>query len=658
MVLIMLAFVLVASAATVRLGQWQLVRGPALAAQFDAVIAASSVEEPVRADIVDRKGVVLARTSSFDQLVAHPDLIPPEDEQSLVSALGALLDLDARRRDEFLATIRDGRGGGRQYVPLAPRISLEESDKVADAIDAGALAGIGLEAQAIRRYPRAGGEPNTTLASQVLGYVRADGVGGSGLERYYDQALTTPDPSRVDVASVDALGLDLASLEPAPLQLTIDAQLQKQVEKELTIVLNADHAKSVSAIIMDPKNGAILAAASAPTYDAEDFAAIANDDMNKLRNRVFSDQYEPGSVLKIFTVTAALQLGVVTPDSPIKDQRVLEFYEYDVHNADKKAMPHLTVKKAIAYSRNVATAKIARKLGSSVQKAARRLYKLWDQVGLVGSTGVDISGEAEGNAHDPRVKPWAPVDLANRAFGQGSAFTLPQLARGASVLVNGGFLVQPHLVVDGEQAQVEPVRVLKAKVAHQAKDIMRYVTGGVPWYAKGALIPGYDIGGKTGTAQIWSTDIGNWKPGRWNHSFVGFIGGRKQEYVIALRIEEPVPSGTVRQGDIPLNVQSYQLYQMLARATIKSLEMRKSKDPEAGLPIRGSEAAWTLTPQRARVTKRSSDESSSRAAASDTGKKAKARKAKAGKGAKGPRADEAVKAAAAGSADTAAAGDG
>ena len=658
MVLIMLAFVLVASAATVRLGQWQLVRGPALAAQFDAVIAASSVEEPVRADIVDRKGVVLARTSSFDQLVAHPDLIPPEDEQSLVSALGALLDLDARRRDEFLATIRDGRGGGRQYVPLAPRISLEESDKVGDAIDAGALAGIGLEAQAIRRYPRAGGEPNTTLASQVLGYVRADGVGGSGLERYYDQALTTPDPSRVDVASVDALGLDLASLEPAPLQLTIDARLQKQVEKELTTVLNADDAKSVSAIIMDPKNGAILAAASAPSYDAEDFAAVANDDMNKLRNRVFSDQYEPGSVMKIFTVTAALELGVLTPDSPIKDQRVLEFYEYDVHNADKKAMPHLTVKKAIAYSRNVATAKIARELGSSVQKAARRLYKLWDQVGLVGRTGVDISGEAYGNAHDPRVKPWAPVDLANRAFGQGSAFTLPQLARGASVLVNGGFLVQPHLVVDGEQAQVEPVRVLKAKVARQAKDIMRYVTGGVPWYAKGALIPGYDIGGKTGTAQIWSTEIGDWKPDRWNHSFVGFIGGRKQEYVIALRIEEPVPSGTVTQGDIPLNVQSYQLYQMLARATIKSLEMRKSKDPEAGLPIRGSEAAWTLTPQRARVTNRSSDGSSSRAAASDTGKKAKARKAKAGKGVKAQRADEAVKAAAADSADTAAAGDG
>ena len=657
MVLIMLAFVLVASAATVRLGQWQLVDGPVLAAQYDAVIAASLVEEPVRGDIVDRNGVVLARTSSFDQLVAHPDLIPPEDDQSLVSALGALLDLDERQRDEYLTTLRKGRGDGRQYVILAPRISLEESEVVGDAIDGGALGGIGLEPQDVRRYPRAGGEPNTTLASQVLGFVPLDGVGGGGVERYYDEALTTPDASRVDVALVGGLGLDLAGLEPAPLELTIDARLQKQVEKELTTVFNHDDAKSVSAIIMDPQDGAILAAASVPSYDAEDYAAVANDDMNKLRNRVFSDQYEPGSVMKIFTVTAALELGVLTPDSPIKDQKVLKFYEYDVHNADMKAKPHLTVKKAIAYSRNVATAKIARELGSSVKKASKRLYKLWNKVGLVGRTGVDITGEAYGNAHDPRVEQWAPVDLANRAFGQGSAFTLPQLARGMSVLVNGGFLVQPHLVVDGEQAQVEPERVLKAKVARQAKDIMRYVTGGVPWYAKGALIPGYDIGGKTGTAQIWSSEIGDWKPDRWNHSFVGFIGGRKQEYVIALRIEEPVPSAKPTQGDIPLNVQSYQLYQMLARATINTLEMRKSRDPEAGLPIRGSEAAWKLTPQRARVTNRSRDGSASRAAETDTGKKAKA-KAKAGKGVKAQRADEAVKAAAADSADTSAAGDG
>ena len=114
-------------------------------------------------------------------------------------------------------------------------------------------------------------------------------------------------------------------------------------------------------------------------------------------------------------------------------------------------------------SRNVATAKIARKLApSNTQQAARRLYAMWRKLGLTGRTGVDISGEASGQGYDPATYRWAPVDLANRAFGQGVSVTLPQLARGMSALVNGGYLVQPHLVADSEQAQVEPKNPLCA----------------------------------------------------------------------------------------------------------------------------------------------------------------------------------------------------
>jgi hypothetical protein len=224
-------------------------------------------------------------------------------------------------------------------------------------------------------------------------------------------------------------------------------------------------------------------------------------------------------------------------------------------------------------------------------------------VGLVGRTGVDISAEATGRAYDPDdpdEDPWAAVDLANRAFGQGASFTLPQLARGMSTLVNGGKLVQPHLVVDGEQAAVKPKRVLKAKIARQAKDILRHVTGSVSRYAKGSLIPGFDIGGKTGTAQIWDTSIANWKKHRFNHSFVGFVGGRKQEYVIAVRIEEPIPYAKPTQGSIPVRVESFELYQMVARATIQQLGMRRLKDPNAGRPIIGTPAARMLTPERNR----------------------------------------------------------
>jgi cell division protein FtsI/penicillin-binding protein 2 len=194
-----------------------------------------------------------------------------------------------------------------------------------------------------------------------------------------------------------------------------------------------------------------------------------------------------------------------------------------------------------------------------------------------------------------------PHELANRAFGQGISVTLPQLARGLSALVNGGYRVQPYLVADSEQARVEPERVLSPKTARQAKDILRHVTGSVPWYAEGSLIAGYDIGGKTGTAQIWDYGKQKWKERRFNHSFVGFIGSRKQEYVIAVRLEEPKPI-SIEQGRIPLRIESYELFQMVARATIDSLGMKKSKDPEAGRPIIGTYAARVLTPERDRAS--------------------------------------------------------
>jgi cell division protein FtsI/penicillin-binding protein 2 len=270
-----------------------------------------------------------------------------------------------------------------------------------------------------------------------------------------------------------------------------------------------------------------------------------------------------------------------------------------VRNADRKSLGDLTVKDVIARSRNVATAKIARMLApNSTQKAAHRLYDLWQKVGMTRPTGADIANEITGNWYDPDVRQWSPIDLANRAFGQGVAVTMPQLARGTATLVNGGYLVQPHLV-KGSVVGDEKERVLKAKVARQAKDIMTHVTGSLSWYAAGSLIPGYEIGGKTGTAQIWDSAKGKWKERRFNHNFIGFVGGRKQEYVVIVRLEEPKPIH-VKQGDIPLRIESYELFQMVARSTINQLNMKKSKDPNAGRPIIGSDAAKRLEPMRNR----------------------------------------------------------
>jgi cell division protein FtsI/penicillin-binding protein 2 len=602
MLLVLLAFAVVATAASVRLGQWQVVEADKLSSQMRTAMARSKAEANriVRADIVDRRNKVLAQSSTYDQLVAYPNTMDPTEVESIVELVGAVLDLEPRKQERYRKTLEQAIAEDAKFIVLKDKITLDQSEAVHDLREEDLIDGIGLYSREDRVYPRKGGEPGTTLASHVLGFVQADGRGVSGVESYFDKRLTEPDPETVELASIDDSGISLAGLELEPLQLTIDFRLQRQVEKELYAAYESNRAKSASAIVMDPRTGAILAAATVPAFDAGNFAAIANSGMDGLRNRLFQDQYEPGSVMKIFTVTAALDLGVVTPNTIIRDQNKIEFWKYTVRNADHQSLGPLKVKDVIARSRNVATAKIARKLApSNTKRAAERLYQLWEKVGLTGRTGVGVTGEGYGSWCDPDSCPWMPIDLANRAFGQAISVTLPQLARGLSTIVNGGYRVQPYLAEESEQARVERERVLTKQTARQAKDILRHVTGSVPWYAKGSLIPGYDVGGKTGTAQIWNSKKKQWKKKRFNHSFVGFIGGRKQEYVIAVRLEEPVPI-TVEQGLLPLNVESYELYRRVALATIDNLKMKKSKRPSAGLPIIGTDAARVLTPQRNR----------------------------------------------------------
>jgi stage V sporulation protein D (sporulation-specific penicillin-binding protein) len=596
MVAILLVFAIFASATGVGLAYWQVVAASELQAMIYRPSPVSAAESTVRADIVDRAGKTLALTASYDSLEAHPDLVGPDRAEAVVDTLDDVLGLDAGERERFVAALADRKS---KHKVLRARLTFEESKAVASVLDGGSLRGIVLTPHPTRQYIK-GGQSGTTLAAHVLGFVRADGRGGEGIERAYDERLTTADPDSLDLASIEGVPGSLADYRPAELQLTIDAGLQKQVEKELNTVRIANQAKSVSAVVMDPRSGAILAAASVPSYDANEFAAIASADISLLRNRVFSDQYEPGSVMKIFTATAALDLGLITPTTVIQDQRALRFGNHTVRNADKSSKGGLKVKDVIALSRNVATAKIAKRLAPhSTQTAARRLYDLWEKVGMTGPTGADIASEAQGTWHDPDDGDWMPVDLANRAFGQGVAVTLPQLARGFSTLVNGGHVVQPHIVAEGRAAGVKPRPVLKAKVARQAQDILVHVTGSVTRYAQGSLIPGYMIGGKTGTAQIWDVSEGRFKKRRFNHSFVGFVGGKRPDVVIAVRIEEPKPI-YVKQGSIPLYIESYGLFQMVARASIKHLDIKRSKDPNAGRPIIGTAAAASLDPERNR----------------------------------------------------------
>ncbi len=588
-VLLLVFFAVFGAAAVLRMGYWQVARGAEL--QQDAM---SQLEKPisepsVRGDILDRNGVVLATTAYRDTLVAYPDQIPVDQRVDETNAIATILDFNSGQRRDLLAKL----GQPNMYQVLARDITDDQSNAVHAAIDAGKVVGLGLETHPVRLYPDTGGQPGTTLGSQLLGFVTADGAGSYGIEQQYNSILAGK-PELI-AALRDSDGNVLQSSEQIvdpgtpgqSIKLTIDASLQLQLEKELYAAWVADGAQSASAVVMDPNTGEVLAWASVPGYDANDYAAQAQSDPSVFQDPVISQVYEPGSVMKMFTAAAAMAGGTVRPGTIVHDRRQMTFGPQTIHNSDWKSMGAMTLRDAVAYSRNLAMANVALHLDRTQAGSARKLYSMWKTFGIGAPTGVDVSGEVAGIAQDPQTTPWQPIDIADRAFGQSVAVTQLQLANGYATMVNGGYRVQPHLLVSigsGPPAQTpEPQRAISPGLADELKGVLEHVTASVPWYAQGSLIPGYQIGGKTGTAQIWDSTNNKYTKNRFNFSFVGFAGGDAPRVVVAVRIADAVP--TVKgQGDLQVIISSYQLFHRIASDALARLDVPKSSDPERRTP--------------------------------------------------------------------------
>ena len=194
-------------------------------------------------------------------------------------------------------------------------------------------------------------------------------------------------------------------------------------------------------------------------------------DTSLLQDPIVTQPYEPGSVMKMLTATSAIENHVVTPNTRILDSSVLRFGPSTVHNWDGKGMGRMPFRDIIAFSRNVGVSRVAARLGRTTARAASKLYATWQQLGIGVRTGVDVAGEVPGMAPDPRQDVWAPIDLANRAFGQGVTATPIQLANAFTPMINGGTMVQPHFLVaiGGTPQAVTPgTRVLPKKVAEPA----------------------------------------------------------------------------------------------------------------------------------------------------------------------------------------------
>jgi cell division protein FtsI/penicillin-binding protein 2 len=576
---------------TMRLAYWQIgQRQPltALAAQT------STYQEKIpaqRGTIYDRTGtIVLAQTVIRYRIIGDPHDLSAAASASTVTALIDYLSLS----DEDAAKLRKAMATNAYYIVLVTDVDADIVQEMKTEQSDGGLLGITFEEEPVRVYPQAGGAPNTSLAAQVLGFVNAAGIGQYGIEQQYDTVLagrpeidqidpTVPGPAGTKIIDPGSAGEDIRT--------TIDAGLQLQVEQEVFAAWAADKAKTVSAVVMDPNTGEILAQASYPSYDANAYAAVANQNPGLFTDPVISTVYEPGSVFKMLTASAALQSKTTALTTQIDDYGVLKLPGgQEVADADRRAKGWMSFADMVAWSRNVGVSQAAFRLGKTTSAASKVLYQTWQSYGIGQKTGIDLAGEASGIVRDPAVEPWSQIDLANGSFGQGVAVTPMQMMRAYAAMANGGTLITPRVTIAdtkvGESATAAPTgtRVISASLSSSLTGLMKYVLTAVPSYAQRTYIPGYYVGGKTGTAQIWDASLnggkGGWKVNIYNYSFYGWVGHSSPELVIGAVISEGTPT-VIRQGVLDMPVQSYELFRRIATDAITSNQILPNPDGPA-----------------------------------------------------------------------------
>jgi cell division protein FtsI (penicillin-binding protein 3) len=398
------------------------------------------------------------------------------------------------------------------------------------------VAALGLDGVAFRKESKRY-YPNRELAAHLLGYVGVDNVGLSGLEATYDKTVRGREGKLL--VQTDARRHVFSRLERSPtagasIELTIDEHLQYIAEREVRAGVEASRADGGTAVIMDPYTGEILAMASWPTFNPNDYSDAPE---NSRRNRAVQDLYEPGSTFKLVTASAAIEEKVVTPDEIIDvsagkirfGNRVID----DMHRNGP-----LTFTDVIVKSSNVGAIKVGLKLG------AERMGLYIRRFGFGRPASPDFPGESPGIVWEPsKLNDSA---LASVSMGYQVGVTPLQMAAAASVIANGGTLFEPHvvrtIVKGGIRTFVEPKPVRRAILAETAAtltDIMEKVV--VDGTAKNAKLVSYDVAGKTGTADKLVN--GHYSPYQQNVSFVGFVPSRKPALTIIVMVDSPRAGG-------------------------------------------------------------------------------------------------------------------
>jgi cell division protein FtsI/penicillin-binding protein 2 len=507
-----LTLILLAGVRSLQLGT---LKGGALA----KAATSQQVSEPVvpahRGTIIDRKGVELAVSQAADDVSATPYLVP--NKAKVAAQLAPLLGIDE-------ATVLKKLSQDNGFVYLGRHVPGDMADKIAKL----EIPGIDLTPGQRRAYPR------DYLASQVLGAVNMEGKGASGLEYSLDDRLRGVDGRRRVVR--DGVGEDVkvdtvkTARPGAQVELSLDAAIQDKVEDVLKGIGKTYRPAGATAMVTNPQTGEVLALANWPRVNANapsEAPGYAN------QNRAVGYTYEPGSTFKAVTMAAALEDGIVTPETSFFLQPQITLYDRTISNAEPRPAQSMTVRQILAQSDNVGTITVGLKLG------ARRFDHYVRKFGFGTKTGTDLPGEERGIVLP--LSKYSGSSMGNLPIGQGESVTPMQIAQFYGAIANGGILKTPHLVrrVDGKLVtHTTGKRIMKASTAAALRSMLEGVfkEGGT---AHAVQIKGYTLAGKTGTANKVDTRTHEYSDSAYIASFVGFAPANDPKLLISVMVDQP-----------------------------------------------------------------------------------------------------------------------
>lgn len=487
--------------------------------------------------ITDRNGAVLAVSNLRTTVRLYPDRDPVTgksvvtDTATLATAVAAAAgrprDQVKRQMDNILETWSPNRWIS---TVIADGLSVTQTFQLTTTLANVKRCCVSIDSVWGRDYPQ------ETLASSVLGYVNLEPQGMSGVEGYYDSVL------RATPGYLATRGNDLQELRPslpgADLTLTLDANLQRFVERRLAQAVNENDASGGSIIVMDTKTGSILAMASLPTYDPNKALASLQspEDGRRLRNQAVSDVYDPGSTWKIMTWAAAIDSGKVTTKTVFNDAGVYRTDGIPIYNSQYGRYGQVSLLEVFQHSINTVTGQVAREyMGPEL------FYQYMRRFGVGNRTGVDMVGEEKGVMNTPESPEWSPIVLVTNSYGQGVLMTPIQVIGAVNAIANDGAYMQPHVVgsyalPNGRKLMISPIQKFQTVSPQAAREIRTVLAEATRTATPNALIKGYSVAGKTGTAEQRPNGIPVPRP---IHTYAGFFPATSPRVTILVKLDYP-----------------------------------------------------------------------------------------------------------------------